>query len=136
MVAREGKLNAHKVTDTGTKTLTEQIVKFVKDTAQLYTDEWLGYNKVAKMYDDAFVNHGTREYVIEDVYTNTIEGFWAGLKRGVLGIYHSWSKKHLQDYVDEFVFRYNTRSMADNDRFNLLLASSEVRTTYKELVHG
>lgn len=108
----------------------------MKDTAQLYTDEWLGYNKVAKMYDHAFVNHGTREYVIEDVYTNTIEGFWAGLKRGVLGIYHSWSKKHLQDYVDEFVFRYNTRSMADNDRFNLLLASSEVRTTYKELVHG
>lgn len=136
MVAREGKLNAHKVTDTGTKTLTEQIVKFVKDTAQLYTDEWLGYNKVAKMYDHAFVNHGTREYVIEDVYTNTIEGFWAGLKRGVLGIYHSWSKKHLQDYVDEFVFRYNTRSIVDNDRFNLLLASSEVRTTYKELVHG
>ena len=136
MVAREGKLNAHKVADTGTKTLTEQIVKFVKDTAQLYTDEWLGYNKVAKMYDHAFVNHGAREYVIDDVYTNTIEGFWAGLKRGVLGIYHSWSKKHLQDYVDEFVFRYNTRSMADNDRFNLLLASSEVRTTYKELVHG
>lgn len=108
----------------------------MKDTAKLYTDEWLGYNKVVKMYDHAFVNHSAREYVIEDAYTNTIEGFWAGLKRGVLGIYHSWSKKHLQDYVDEFVFRYNTRSMADNDRFNLLLASSEVRTTYKELVHG
>ena len=136
MVAREGKLNAHKVSDTGIKTLTEQVVKFVKDTAQLYTDEWLGYNKVAKMYDHAFVNHGAREYVIDDIYTNTIEGFWAGLKRGVLGIYHSWSKKHLQDYVDEFVFRYNTRSMADNDRFNLLLASSGVRTKYKELIHG
>lgn len=136
MVAREGKLNAHKVSDTGIKTLTEQVVKFVKDTAQLYTDEWLGYNKVAKMYDHAFVNHGAREYVIDDIYTNTIEGFWAGLKRGVLGIYHSWSKKHLQDYVDEFVFRYNTRSMADNDRFNLLLASSGVCTKYKELIHG
>lgn len=63
----------------------------MKDTAQLYTDEWLGYDKVAKMYDHAFVNHGAREYVIDDVYTNTIEGFWTGLKRGVLGIYHSWS---------------------------------------------
>ncbi len=136
MVAREGKLNTYKVTDTGTKTLTEQIVKFVKDAAQLYTDEWLGYNKVAKMYDHAFVNHGAREYVIDDVYTHTIEGFGAGLKRGVLGIYHSWSKKYLQDYVNEFDFRYNIRGMANNDCFNLLLSSSEVRTTYKELVHG
>lgn len=83
-----------------------------------------------------FVNHGAREYVIDDVYTNTIEGFGAGLKRGVLGIYHSWFKKYLQDYVDEFDFRYNTRGMADNDCSNLLLSSSEVRTTYKELVHG
>lgn len=108
--------------------MTEQIVKYVKETAQLYTDEWLGYNKVAKMYQYNFVNHGAREYVQGDVYTNTIEGFWAGLKRGVLGIYHSWSKKYLQDYVDEFVFRYNTRDYSDSQRFNLLLSNACVRT--------
>lgn len=79
---------------------------------------------------------GAREYVNGDAYTNTIEGFWAGLKRGVLGIYHSWSKKHLQDYVDEFVFRYNTRDYSDSQRFNLLLLNAGVRTTYKELING
>ena len=67
-------------------------------------------------------------------YTNTIEGFWAGLKRGVLGIYHSWSKKYLQDYVDEFVFRYNTRDYSDSERFNLLISNACVRTKYRELI--
>ena len=136
MVQRQGKVNAHHVSDTKTQTLTDEIIKYVKRTAQLYTDEWLGYNKVADMYAHAYVNHGAREYVNGDAYTNTIEGFWAGLKRGVLGIYHSWSKKHLQDYVDEFVFRYNTRDYSDSQRFNLLLLNAGVRTTYKELING
>ena len=82
MVQRQGKVNAHHVPDTKTKTLMEQIVKHVKGTAQLYTDEWLAYNKVARMYQYDYVN-GASEYVVDDVYTNTIEGFWAGLKRGV-----------------------------------------------------
>lgn len=136
MVQRQGKVNAHHVSDTKTQTLTDEIIKYVKRTAQLYTDEWLGYNKVADMYAHTYVNHGAREYVNGDAYTNTIEGFWAGLKRGVLGIYHSWSKKHLQDYVDEFVFRYNTRDYSDSQRFNLLLLNAGVRTTYKELING
>ncbi|WP_155964391.1 IS1595 family transposase [Streptococcus ruminantium] len=136
MVQRQGKVNAHHVSDAKTQTLTDEIIKYVKRTAQLYTDEWLGYNKVADMYAHAYVNHGAREYVNGDAYTNTIEGFWAGLKRGVLGIYHSWSKKHLQDYVDEFVFRYNTRDYSDSQRFNLLLLNAGVRTTYKELING
>ena len=51
------------------------------------------------MYQHNFVNHDTREYVQDNVYTNTTQSFWAELKRGVLGIYHSWSKKYLQDYV-------------------------------------
>lgn len=135
MVQRQGKVNAHHVSDTKTQTLTDEIIKYVKRTAQLYTDEWLGYNKVADMYAHAYVNHGARQYVNGDTYTNTIEGFWAGLKRGVLGIYHSWSKKHLQDYVDEFVFRYNTRDYSDSQRFNLLLLNAGVRTTYKELIN-
>ena len=136
MVQRQGKVNAHHVPDTKTKTLTEQIVKYVKETAQLYTHDWMGYNKVAKMYNHDFVNHGISEYVQGDVYTNTIEGFWAGLKRGVLGIYHSWSKKYLQDYVDEFVFRYNTRDYSDSERFNLLISNACVRTKYRELIYG
>ena len=70
------------------------------------------------------------------VHTNTIEGFWSLLKRGIVGIYHFTSVKHLQFYVDEFVFRYNTRHNDESQRFNLLLMNTEQRLTYKELING
>jgi len=57
-------------------------------------------------------------------------------KRGIVGIYHFTSEKHLQRYVDEFVFRYNSRDMGEGQRMNLLLANNEVRTTYKSLING
>jgi len=56
------------------------------------------------------------------------------LKRGVVGIYHFTSKKHLQKYVDEFVFRYNTRRHNEANRFNLLLENLGNRLTYKKLI--
>lgn len=136
MVQGQSKVNARLVPDTKTKTLIEQIVKYVKETAQLYTDEWLGYHKMAKIYQHDFVNHGSSEYLQGDVYTNTIEDFWAGLKRGVLGIDHSWSRNYIQDYVDESVFRYNTRDYLDSQRFNLLLSNTCVCTKYRELIYG
>lgn len=66
------------------------------------------------------------------VYTNTIEGFWSLLK----SIYHFTSKKHLQRYVDKFVFLYNTRKRSESGRFNLLQANTQIRTTYKGLING
>ena len=109
MVQRQGKVNAYLYQIQQLKHWQSKLLNMWKRLAQLYTDEWLGYNKVVKMYQRDFANHSSREYVQGDVYTNTIEGFWAGLKRGVLGIYHSRSKKYLQNDVDEFVFRYNTQ---------------------------
>ncbi|MDR0801237.1 IS1595 family transposase [Fluviicola sp.] len=134
MVERNGKLNAKKVDDTKTTTLTSEIVQVVKDTATMYTDEYLGYNSLKRIYDHAFVKHNSGEYVNGRIHTNTIEGFWSLLKRGIIGIYHFTSKKHLQMYVDEFVFRYNTREHTESDRFNLLLANSTFRLTYKQLI--
>ena len=136
MVERQGKLNARTVENVQEETLTAEIIKNVKETANLYTDEWLGYRNISKIYKHSIVNHNAKEYVNGEAYTNTIEGFWSLLKRGIYGIYHFTTKKHLQKYIDEFVFRYNTRKHSETERFDLLLLNMEVRTTYKGLIYG
>lgn len=133
MVERGGKLNAKVVPNTNCSTLTKETVRFVKD-ALVYTDEWWGYRSIKRLFQHEIVNHKSKEYVRDNIYTNTIEGFWSLLKRGIIGIYHFTSKQHLQRYVDEFVFRYNTRKQTECARFNLLLQNTEHRLTYKELI--
>jgi transposase-like protein len=135
MVERGGKLNAKHVSDVGIKTLTAEIVKHVKD-ATIYSDEWLGYNALKRIYDHHFIKHGAGQYVDGRIHTNTIEGFWSLMKRGIFGIYHFTSVKHLQKYVDEFVFRYNTRNVSEVERFNILLGNTEKRLTYEVLING
>lgn len=71
------------------------------------------------------VERGADQYVEGRIHTNTIEGFWSLLKRGIVGIYHFTSVKHLQKYVDEFVFR-----------FNLLLANTGYRLRYEDLINA
>lgn len=135
MVERGGKLNAKCVEDVTIRTLTKEIVRYVND-ATVYSDEWLGYNALKRIYDHKFIKHGAGQYVNGRVHTNTIEGFWSLLKRGIVGIYHFTSVKHLQKYVDEFVFRYNTRNTNEVSRFNLLLSNTENRLTYERLIYG
>ncbi len=126
MVERGGKLNAKHVTDVGIKTLTEEIVRHVKD-ATIYSDEWLGYNALKRVYDHHFIKHGAWQYVDGRIHTNTIEGFWSLLKRGIFGICHFTIVKHFQFYVDEFVFRYSTRASNGGQRSNLFLSNTEKR---------
>lgn len=133
MIEREGKLNAVVVKDTKSDSLHPEIIKSVKESATIYTDEWLGYRGLKRIYNHAFVKHNEGEYVNGRIHTNSIENFWSLLKRGIIGIYHFTSKKHLQKYVDEFVFRFNSRNQKDYARFNLLLANSNNRLTYKKL---
>lgn len=132
MVERNGKLNAKKVNNAQCYTLLSNIVRYVKD-ATIYSDEWLGYKDVKKLYEHYIIKHSQNEYVNGNIYTNTIEGFWAILKRGFLGTYQYVSKKHIQIYVDEFVFRYNTRKMSESDRFGYLIKNIGVRTRYSDL---
>lgn len=136
MVERGGRVRAFVVPDTSSRSLTPLILANVERTATLYTDEWYGYYEVSRIYPHDYVDHSTKQYAKGDVTTNTIEGFWSILKRGIIGIYHKVSRKHLQKYVDEFAFRYNTRGLSDRLRFNCFLCGMERRLTYNTLVHG
>lgn len=136
MVQRGGDVRAMHVVDATEVSLIPPIVNNISYNASIYSDELRSYNKLERVYDHKTVKHGQGEYVRGRVNTNTIESFWALLKRGIYGIYHFTSKKHLHFYVDEFVFRYNTRNGSENDRFNLLLSNTENRIKYNELING
>lgn len=134
MIERKGKIVSHIIENAKSETLTSSIIRVVDKSSKVYTDEWKGYCKIHTLYEHKFVKHNSNEFVDGDVYTNSIECFWGLLKRGLLGIYHKTSRKHLQMYIDEFVFRYNTRDRKDSERFSILLSYMTNRLKYKELV--
>jgi transposase len=73
-------------------------------------DEYTVYDRLKRDgYRHSRVHHAEEVYVAVNVHTNTIKGFWSLLKRGIGGVYHSVSAKHLQGYLDEYAFRYNHR---------------------------
>lgn len=134
MVERNGKLVSHIIKDAKSDTLTGSILKVVNMDSTIYTDEWKGYNKIDKIYNHSFVKHKDNVFVSGRTHTNTIENFWGLLKRGLFGIYHNTSKKHLQMYINEFVFRYNTRQFNERCRFNILLENTNHRLRYYDLI--
>lgn len=104
-VARKEDLNAKKLS---------ALVREHVDTenAVLVTDEFTGYAGISRFMPHETVNHSVW-YVDGDRHTNTIEGFWSLLKRGIIGQYHKVSLRHLPRYIDEFCYRHNYRSHAD-----------------------
>lgn len=134
LVERKGRITVMKVKNTNKSTIQPLITFNVDKSAKIMTDEWKAYKGLQKLFDHAFVKHGNGEYVIGDCHTNTIEGFWSLLKRGIIGQYHWISEKHLDKYLDEFEYRYNTKNMNCSDRFSNMLSLSESRLTYKELI--
>lgn len=136
IIERNGELRAKKVPDTRGYNLRQFIYKNLEFGSKLHTDEWWGYKGLSQAFKHKFVNHKEKEYVKGDSHTNTLEGFWSLLKRGVVGIYHSMSDKHLQQYVDEFVFRYNTRKLTESLRFDTMLNNINTHLTYKQLINA
>jgi transposase-like protein len=130
----EGKVTTGVVTDTKAKTLRPIIEEMVKKGEIIVTDEWNGYKGLSPEYKHEVVKHNEERYVTDSgLSTNSLEGFWALLKRGIYGIYHQVSAKHLNKYCDEFAYRYNTRETNDSDRFNLSVVNATERLTYKAL---
>ncbi len=107
---RKGKIFATIVPDAKAKTLLPLIQEKVKSKSTVHTDELPSYNKLKYLgFRHKRVPHHAKIYVVADVHTNTVDGFWSLLKRGISGVYHSVSPKHLQSYLDEYTFRYNHR---------------------------
>ena len=122
MVQRGGPIKATVAPSVAGNTLTSLIEEKVLPKSMVYTDEWRGYSKLGKKgYTHTRVSHSQGVYVDGDVHTNTIEGFWSLLRRGISGAYHSVSTKWLQSYLDEFVFRYNNRDARGLGMFSALM---------------
>lgn len=109
--------------------------KHVSTDAMLYTDGFGGYKALSKEYKEhSSVDHSGGEYVRGKVHTNSIEGFWSILKRGIVGTFHVVSHQHLQRYCDEFAHRYNTRSLTPVERFTeSIKGASQKRLKYRDL---
>jgi transposase len=111
IVERKGRVIAKVVPDVTAKTLVGTIHEYVLPASTVYTDEFPSYNTVPKerRYHHKRIQHSAKVYVIGDIHTNTVEGFWSLIKRGIGGVYHSVSHKLLQSYLDEYSFRYSHR---------------------------
>ena len=134
--SRKGQVRAFAVEATDTKTLTGAIRENVAEGSEVYTDQWEGYKGLDE-YGHKRVKHNVGEYVCEMVHTNGIESFWAILKRGYYGIYHKWSTKHLQRYVNEYQSRFNMREVPAMARV-IMSATGGLSShlSYKELTNA
>lgn len=103
---RGGNLRAKVILDTGKECVHDTLKTMIDPNATLMTDEHKSYENVP-FKDHKVVHHSLREFVNDMAYTNGIESVWAVLKRGWVGVYHHFSPKHLQLYVNEFCFRFN-----------------------------
>ena len=113
-VRRKGSVIARVIANTKASTLASFVSEAVSTKVSLLcTDQWKGYTNLDATYPHEMVDHANGQYVIGAVHTNTIEGFWSLIKRGMVGTFHKVSKKYLPLYVAEFQFRYNNRLNAD-----------------------
>lgn len=109
-VQRNGKVIAQVIPDIKRHTLIPFMVRKVSPQATLYTDTFPQYDTMTRLgYKHLRIEHSAKEYVRGRIHTNSIEGFWSLLKRGIGGVYHSVSEKYLQSYINEYGFRYNHR---------------------------
>jgi hypothetical protein len=120
-IARKGNVVCKVIEKTDTPTLDSFVRKTVSDKVELVaTDEASGYRELSDSYPHEIVTHSAGEYLRGKVHTQTVDSFWALLKRGIIGSFHHASKKYLPLYLAEFSFRHNHRK--DANMFDLLIA--------------
>jgi transposase-like protein len=135
IVERGGEVRTFVVDDRKKRALQSRVRAHVEAGSAIFSDELKSYDGLSSEYEHAVINHAV-EYVNGNVHTDTMENFWALLKRGLHGTYVSVEPFHLFRYLDEQAFRYNNRKdMDDYDRFKL--AVSQIvgkRLSYQELI--
>lgn len=135
MVQRGGSVRAMVMPQVNAKNLKSVMLTNVHRDSRIMTDEAAVYKWAGKKFKGGHhtVVHSQGEYVRGDVTTNTVEGFFSLLKRGIHGSYHAVSKQHLHRYVSEFSFRYNARELEDGERTILAIKKAEgKRLLYRE----
>jgi transposase-like protein len=132
LVERDGRVRAFKTERVTAKNLKGKIRENVDKRAVVMTDEFLAYKGLGREFVHYTVNHGAGEYVNGGIHTNTAEGFFSILKRGINGIYQHVSEQHLDRYLAEFGFRYDNRKVDDATRVTIALKQiGGKRLTYK-----
>lgn len=126
LVERKGSVRTFHVPNVTAKTLRPILEQHVSKSADLMTDDAVVYTRLGKPFArHATVNHSVGEYVRGDVTTNTVEGYFSIVKRGLNGIYHNVSEHHLHRYLSEFSFRYSNRELSDGERTSLAIKRSQ-----------
>jgi transposase-like protein len=112
MVERGGRVRVKVQAERSPKVL-DSVRQYVLPSSMVFTDDWAGYRKLSQTHKaHRRVKHSANIYVDGDLHTNTIEGFFGLLKNGIRGVYHAVSTDYLQNYLDEYAFRYNARTQA------------------------
>jgi len=130
----EGKVYTEVIPNASGAVLKGIIYSLIREGSTIVTDGWKGYHGLSRDFVHKVVPHNLGVYVEDGYHTNSIEGFWSQLKRGIIGIYHVVSPKHLSKYCEEFAYRYNTRSISDGERFNRFINQADDRLRYYDLV--
>ena len=138
LVEREGRARSHVIANVTGNTLRPLLFTQVDRKSTLMTDTAGGYHRIGKEFArHETVDHGKDEYVRGDAYSNTVEGYFSVLKRGLIGTFHHVSQAHLHRYLAEFDFRYNRRAalkIGDAERHDMLLAAiGGKRLTYRRI---
>jgi transposase-like protein len=137
ILERGGNVRAIVVPDGSGDRIRNHIRQHVKPGSKLSTDSNPIYKSLGGEYDHKSVNHFAEEYVRGEVHTNSIENFWSVLKRGLHGTYINVEPFHLFRYLDEQIFRFNSRKTDNAGRFEWLLSRlAGKRLTYKALIGG
>ncbi len=136
LVEMDGNARLFAISKTSKEVLLPIIYKNVKENSSVVTDEWKSYRKLNKNYDHQKVDHSKKEFMNDCGFsTNCVEGLWSIVKRTYNGTYHNMSKKHIQRYMDEIAFRYNTRQYNSEERLNLIMGRIAFTLTQKQIIN-